>query len=266
LLADGLVSVIVPTFNSSGTLQTCLESVKRQTYPHIETLVVDNYSTDSTVHIARRYGKVFTKGRERSAQRNFGAERSEGGYLVFLDSDIELTPKVIEESVSKATQGYDAIIFPELVVAEGFWGKCRALEARCYLGDDLIEAPRFYRSAVFRQLGGFDLDLTGWEDWDLARRIRYAGYKVTRIRSLTFHHEGKVHPFQIIAKKYYYGRTVSGYLRKHRSASTKQIPILRTAYVRNRKILARQPIHAMGFIILKALESIAVSIGRVVAH
>ena len=47
-----LVSVIVPTKNSQATLGACLHSIKAQTYPHIELIVVDNFSTDGTLALA----------------------------------------------------------------------------------------------------------------------------------------------------------------------------------------------------------------------
>jgi glycosyltransferase involved in cell wall biosynthesis len=79
-----MVSVVVPTCNSAKTLDICLKSVKEQTYPNIEIILVDNSSIDNTREIAEKYGKVFIKGPERSAQRNFGARQSNGEYLFFL--------------------------------------------------------------------------------------------------------------------------------------------------------------------------------------
>lgn len=74
-----LVSVIVPTYNSEKFIGACLESIKNQMYTNIELIVVDNNSTDKTKEIAWRYtDKVFNKGPERSAQRNFGAKNSIG--------------------------------------------------------------------------------------------------------------------------------------------------------------------------------------------
>ncbi|AEF97132.1 glycosyltransferase family 2 protein [Methanotorris igneus] len=57
---DNLVSVIIPTYNSEKTIGICLESIKNQTYKNIEIIVVDKFSNDNTVEIAKKYtDKVF---------------------------------------------------------------------------------------------------------------------------------------------------------------------------------------------------------------
>jgi glycosyltransferase involved in cell wall biosynthesis len=57
-----LVSVIIPTYNSSRTLEKCLESIKNQSYKNIEIIVVDNNSKDNTKEIALKFtDKVFNK-------------------------------------------------------------------------------------------------------------------------------------------------------------------------------------------------------------
>jgi probable beta-1,3-galactosyltransferase len=50
-----VVSVIIPTYKSSRTLEKCLESIKNQTYKNIEIIVVDNNSTDNTKEIAKKF-------------------------------------------------------------------------------------------------------------------------------------------------------------------------------------------------------------------
>ena len=60
-----LVSVIVPTKNSSKTLEACLRSIKEQSYKNIEIIVVDNNSIDDTKESAKKYtDKVFNFGPE----------------------------------------------------------------------------------------------------------------------------------------------------------------------------------------------------------
>ena len=81
-----LVTVVVPTRNSERTLANCLESIRRQAYPRIELVVVDNSSTDDTLAIARRYAdQALTIGPERSAQRNHGWRAGHGELVVFVD-------------------------------------------------------------------------------------------------------------------------------------------------------------------------------------
>src|SRR3989344_3215998 len=83
-----LVSIVITTRNSASTIGELLKSIKVQDYSRIEIIVVDNKSSDGTGEIAAQYTKkVFDKGPERSAQRNFGARKAKGQYLFFLDSD-----------------------------------------------------------------------------------------------------------------------------------------------------------------------------------
>src|SRR3989338_2417124 len=105
-----LVSVIVPTKNSEKFLEKCLTSIKNQTYKKIELIVVDNNSTDKTKKIAEKFtNKTFIHGPERSSQRNYGAKKSSGKYLYFVDSDFLLDENVISQCLKEITN-HDAIV------------------------------------------------------------------------------------------------------------------------------------------------------------
>src|SRR3984893_16063647 len=109
------VSVVVTTRNSGQTLQACLASIRRQTYPAVELVVVDNHSSDETMTIATEYAdQVATIGPERSAQRNHGASLTEGAFLLFIDADMVLDPEVVAEGVDLLeTVGLPAVVIPE---------------------------------------------------------------------------------------------------------------------------------------------------------
>ena len=148
-------------------LSSCLASIKRQTYKNIDVIVVDNFSNNSTREIADGYGaSVLLKGSERSAQRNYGANYARGDYLLFVDSDMELEPRLVEEGVKLLKTDYDALIIPEVTVGSTYWAKVRAFGRSLYVGSRMFEATRFVKRKVFVALGGYDENLTGPEDYD----------------------------------------------------------------------------------------------------
>jgi glycosyltransferase involved in cell wall biosynthesis len=225
-MKNPLVSVIIPTKNSSRTLETCLESIKNQTYKNIELIVVDNNSSDNTKEIAKKYtDKVFNYGPERSAQRNFGAKQTNGEYLLIHDSDIYFNVNSIKECVElSGVENCDAIVLPEQSIGIGFWVKVKAFERSFYVENDLIEAPRFFKRVVYEKLGGYDEDMTGPEDWDLGIRITNDGYKIGRAKFFLQHDEGKINLFGSSKKKRYYAKDIFGkYAQMHPKEFKKQM-------------------------------------------
>ena len=252
------VSIVVNTKNEEKNLPTLLQSIINQSYKNFEIIIVDNNSNDDTLDVAMKYtSKVFTKGPERSVQKNFGASIAEGRYLLFLDADMTIDEKVLEECISKVNSDRDikAIIIHEQSFGQSFWAKCKALERNCYIGDDTIEAPRFFDREIYLELGGYNEIMISGEDWDLANRVKKNGYKIGRIQKYIHHNEGHLSLLKTIKKKYYYAKNATPYVE---SNVTKPKDILlfifRPAYFRNWKLLIKDPIHTMGFIIIKFLE------------
>ncbi len=260
-----MVSVVVPTHNSSKTLDVCLGSVKRQTYPNLEIIVVDNYSTDDTVKIAEKYGPtVFQVKALRSQARNYGAWKAKGEFLIFLDADQKLTPKVIEECVQKVVNDcVDAVMIPEVRVGEGFWAKCRALERLTYIGDPLVESARFYRKSVFEKLGGYDEMLEAGEDKELHARVEDAKYKIISVKAIMKHLEGHVKLRELVIRSYRYGKTYIYYAKKQPKRAMVQLMPIRLNFIRKWRILANQPLYACGMLFIKFVEYIAGTAGLV---
>ncbi len=258
--AEDTVAVVVTTRNSGQTLEACLASIRLQTYPAIELVIVDNHSSDGTMEIAHQYADaVATIGPERSVQRNHGATLTSGMSLLFIDADMVLDREVVAEGVALLhATGLPAAVIPEETVGEGFWTACRALERGCYNGDDTIEAARLYTRAAFLEAGGFDPQLNGGEDWDLSRRVAQ-GRRLPRTRAIIHHDEGRTRLRTVYTKRRYYAPGYLAFLRKHgRGAVAHGNPILRAAYVRNWRTLGRHPLLTAGMFTLKAIELAAV--------
>jgi glycosyltransferase involved in cell wall biosynthesis len=89
------LSVIIPTFNEESTLRDCLESVRFAD----EILVVDSFSSDATVSIAREFGaRVLQHEYVYSAkQKNWSIPQATHAWVLLVDSDERVTPELKEE-------------------------------------------------------------------------------------------------------------------------------------------------------------------------
>lgn len=119
-----LISIIVPVYNIEEYLPRCVKTLRDQTYPHIEILLVDDGSTDGTGALCDRLAeedprvRVFHKENGGSSSaRNLGIAEAKGEYLGFVDSDDYVEPDMYEKlyaaieqySVSVAQTGRDEI-------------------------------------------------------------------------------------------------------------------------------------------------------------
>lgn len=269
-----LVSVIIPTKNSARTIQRCLNSIKNQTYANIECIVIDNFSSDKTTLIATAEGvKVFAAGNERSAQRNHGAKISKGEYLLFIDSDMELNPQVIENCILKMQrqENIKAITIPEKSFGIGFWAKCKAFERSFYYNTPWMNASRFMSRKTFIAIEGFDEGLIGGEDFDMQNKIiEYFGKaSVATIQNFILHNEGRLTPYKLWQKKYYYGKTMLAY--KYKKQNTKafrtQTSIIKRImlFSSQPQRIVRHPLLYAGTIVMKITEFIAGGLGYIAA-
>ncbi len=260
LQTNKLVSIIVPTYNSSATLGECLESIKNQSYQSIELIVVDNNSKDNTKEIAKKYtDKVFNKGPERCTQRNFGVEQASGEYVAIIDSDMNLSKDVIEQCVAEIQKpSVVGVVIPEESFGEGFWAQCKKLERSFYVGVSWMEAARFFKKSDFLRLGGYDEQMVSGEDWDFSQRIAKLG-KIGRISSYIYHNEGKISLFKTVKKKFYYAQKFAKYTAKqseHGEQIANQTSIIARykMFLSQPKKLFKNPIYGIGMLFMKTME------------
>lgn len=271
MTSSPLVSVIVTTKNEVDVIAKLLISLKKQNYKNIEIILIDNNSSDDTLKIAKAVGvKVYQMGPERSAQRNLGAEKAKGKYLLFVDADMELSKGVVQECVNLLEDENNLVgaIIPEISQASNYWEKVKAFERSFYYleGDEVTDAARFFKRVVFLEVGGYDETITGPEDWDLSESIKKTGYKFGRIQSIIFHKERIKSLLTLAKKKFYYGLKVHSYLQKQKVSplSSKTIYFLRPVFYKHRKNFIVHPLLTLGMFIMFFVELISGGIGYLV--
>lgn len=268
-----MVSVIITTKNESAVIKRLLTSLRSQSYKNIEIILIDNNSSDSTKQIALKFtNKVYNFGPERSAQRNFGAKIGKGDFLLFLDADMELSKKVIKESVNSINSStkFAGVIIPEKSVAKTFWEKVKAFERSFYneKGDEITDAARFFRKSIFKKAGGYDETITGPEDWDLPETIKKLGYTFERISAVIYHHERINSPFDLAKKKFFYALRAHRYLKKHRisALSPKTIYFLRPIFYKNFDRIISHPLLSLGMFIMLFSQILGGGLGYLVGR
>ncbi|MFB6345488.1 MAG: glycosyltransferase family 2 protein [bacterium] len=195
-----LVSVLVITHNRKEELEQCLKSVRRQNYPAVEIIVVDNNSTDGTATMIReQFSEVEYVGLEENRgieARNFGADQAQGDVIVTLDDDSELPSRdVLDRIVEIFRRNSDlgAAGF-RIIDAEGeeepwFVWPYEGDGRNGYKSPTFLTCGAAIRPEMFERTGGF------WgpyfiyvEERDFATRIIASGSEIRYFPSITVIH------------------------------------------------------------------------------
>jgi glycosyltransferase involved in cell wall biosynthesis len=192
-----LVSVIMNCLNCRKYLREALDSVAAQTYPHWEIIFWDDASVDDSPAIAQGYHERLRFFQEPvtiplGAARNHAMGQVRGKYTALLDCDDVWLPDKLETQVNLMEADPDLgmvfsdcfFIDPEGRTLGTFFGKYRPPEAdqvllRLLTGRNFIACPTaLMRTAVVRQVGGFNPSFSYSEEYDLFLKIALA-YQVT---------------------------------------------------------------------------------------
>ena len=113
---EGLVSVIVPVFNRSGSVGRVIEQILGQSYSNFELILIDDGSTDDSCAVCRKYQEADSRIKLYeiphggvAAARNCGLEKAEGEFITFVDSDDQVDNDLIEK-LHKALTGTGSMI------------------------------------------------------------------------------------------------------------------------------------------------------------
>lgn len=178
-----MVSIIIPCFNYARFLSEAIDSALGQTYEECEVIVVDDGSTDNSAEVAQKYGKsiryLYQENQGHSAARNTGIRMARGEFVVFLDADDVLQPRMVATSMNTMNRvgedfGIVACKFSMIDQDGNYLAKTSGFPAEdCEITAlDLLIKNRFpptilARIQIFDECGVWDEQLLGSEDRDM---------------------------------------------------------------------------------------------------
>lgn len=229
------IDFIIPAFNASKTLKSCLESIKNNiASTDSKIIVVNNNSTDNTAQIALDCGVIVIECKEqgRSQARNAGAKFSKSEFIAFIDSDVILSDdwtkgfgSLLTLKTLGAFQGMIIPHPPEHFINRFLYDLKKEktnstfieMEANGDVYPIIDTAACIYRKISFDHIGGFDESLNFHEDYDLSVRLVSSGYSIAASADAVAYKDANRTPFSYIIRtikdSYYFAAYVRKYSR-----------------------------------------------------
>ncbi len=230
------VSVIIPTYNYAQFVTDAIASVRGQSLPDWECLVIDDGSTDNTKQTVEiiaagdsRVRYFYQENKGLSAARNTGIKESSGEYLQFLDSDDLLESRKLEIHSSYLSSHPDVDIvygdmryFASETPRELFFsingknrpwmpkisGRGNEIAQRLIRDNIMVVSSPLIRRKVIDVCGLFDEGLTANEDWHYWIRCGMHGFnfrylELTGTSTLIRYHPASMSrdPFRMLSNK-----------------------------------------------------------------
>jgi GT2 family glycosyltransferase len=212
------VSVIIVNYNGQHFLRECLPSLNAQSYRDFEACVVDNGSTDCSLHLIESnfpWVHVITSRRNLGfcGGNNLAIRETKSEFVALLNNDTVVEPSWLEELVQMMRRNPEVGICasrvlylaqPEIIYAAGdsyaIWGAAlkRGSEegAAGNFGEptevfSACACAALYRRSMLDEIGLFDEEFfSHCEDVDLGFRARLAGYTCVYVPSAIVYHHG----------------------------------------------------------------------------
>jgi glycosyltransferase involved in cell wall biosynthesis len=195
------VSVVIPTYNRAPLLRRCLESYREQTYPKdaFELVVVDDCSSDDTASVVEEFRAgsgirtLYVRNEKRmdiTYTRNRGIEAASGRIIIETDSDFIVVPEFIEGHMEAHQNPNVMCTGPAINITS----LDQLFVKRPTIADMCRHPLPGFNGSVSRQVlldvGGYDEDLCeyGWEDLELAARLRARGIRSVRSSKAAGYH------------------------------------------------------------------------------
>ncbi|NOK60600.1 MAG: hypothetical protein GFH27_549297n199 [Chloroflexi bacterium AL-W] len=191
------VSIIVPCYNHGQYLPEAISSVVVQTYCNWEIIIVDDGSTDDSVHIAEQLLQTYDNfpicllshpNQGLGPTRNAGIRIARGTYILPLDADDLIKPTMLEQTVVVLEEdSHLGVVYTSVQMfgAETNTWSGGEYDIQKLRFDNQMNVTALFRKKAWEQVGGFR-DMSGMADWDFWLSLAEAGWYGKRVAQPLF--------------------------------------------------------------------------------
>ena len=189
-------SIVIPTLNEEGFIGGILEDLVQQNYQDFEVIHVDGKSEDNTCEIVNSFSdklkmtSITCPKRNVSHQKNLGAEKAKGKYLIFIDADTRISDVRFLTKIAEETMRTNYLIYMPIV---DIANEDRVLKITFFVFNKAIEASRYspgpipsmglmiFERAFFHHMHGYassqrqDNNMLFSEDYEILMRAKKMG-------------------------------------------------------------------------------------------
>ena len=190
-------SVIIPTLNEEKYLPKLLGDLSCQKDKNFEVIIVDGDSEDKTKEVAKSFEKklnisfLINKKRNVSFQRNFGASKSKGNYLIFIDADARVSNTFIKKLNKEIKKSAQLVYIPAIIPQNNSYQDRLMFNLANFIIDMSQKFGKPFSSSgsmifeknFFMFINGFDEKLFISEDHEIIQRSRSHGVIATVLKN-----------------------------------------------------------------------------------
>lgn len=187
------LSIVIPTLNEEKYLPLLLSDISKQSYKNYEVIVVDGKSNDKTREFVEKFKDTIdclviysVNKRNIGYQRNFGAKKSKGEWVVFMDADNRLENDFFAKLVNKIQR-----LGPRMLITTGVyidWSNWASFVLSIYINIGLFIFSKIgfpwlvgafigIRKTDFMMVGGFHENNLPGEDYVFAKEAVRMGFE-----------------------------------------------------------------------------------------
>ncbi|WP_455674285.1 glycosyltransferase family 2 protein [Phocaeicola sp.] len=202
-MIKGLISIIVPVYNSELYLNRCLNSVLLQSHKKVEIIIVNDGSTDASYSICKNYEQkdkriklCDQKNKGISYTREYAVSLSQGEYIMFIDSDDFIENNSLETLYTTATELQADILISDFYFEQN--GRTQKIKS----ADDINNVIRNYvkgewavlwrlffkKDIIDKNNIHFPLGVNGGEDYYYTNLLINATSRVFKTKLLYYHY------------------------------------------------------------------------------